>query len=100
MFLIRVFLVGLLIIPVIFAKPGGSGNKETLFDKEFRKKQQNCERNFCNYLPNSFNENCINQCISKLCYEKSFFNYGLEPGEIDLKRFFHNFYKIFKFGFY
>ena len=62
--------------------------QENLFDKEFAKKKTACEKSPCGFLPAHFNDNCVNQCISKKCYEQSFFNSGLEPGEIDQRRFY------------
>lgn len=71
---------------IVIGEAKSNKHSENLFDKEFRKKQSACEKVSCNFLPSNFNENCVNQCISQKCYERTFFNLGLEPGEIDQKR--------------
>lgn len=68
---------------VVMMKPN---KQESFFDKELKRKQQTCEKFECNILPSNFNENCVNHCISKKCFERNFKNAGLEPGEIDSKR--------------
>ena len=83
----RVSLFCLLLVFLVQMTSAKNQNKqENLFDKEFRKKMANCEKNVCYFLPTNFNENCVNQCISKKCYEQAFYNSGLEPGELDTKR--------------
>lgn len=77
----------LILSTIVISEAKSNKHTENLFDKEFRKKQSACEKVSCNFLPSNFNENCINQCISQKCYERTFFNLGLEPGEIDQKRF-------------
>lgn len=46
-------------------------------------------------MENGFNNNCINECISKICYDTIYKNNPLEPGEIDKIRE-EEFYKCYK----
>lgn len=71
-------------ISVILTKP--SKPREGNVDREFKKKMETCEKKNCGLIPQFFNENCINQCISANCFDRVFGQDLLEPGEIDTRR--------------
>lgn len=79
-----------LVLPYILCKP--NKHADNVFEKEFKKKQQLCEKTLCSFLPANFNENCVNQCVSNRCYKRVFIDIGLEPGEIDQTKYFFKVY--------
>lgn len=52
----------------------------------WREKRIKCQKDTCqSYLPDE-GENCINMCVSSVCYEEVYSKSPLEDGEIDLAR--------------
>lgn len=68
----------------ISTKP--SKPREGNADREFKRKMETCEKKNCEHIPQFFNENCINKCISANCFDRVFGQDLLEPGEIDTRR--------------
>ena len=45
-------------------------------DREWKKRMKQCEQTTCSHMPELENDNCVNECTSKSCYDKV---YGAEP---------------------
>eukprot|EP01138_Halocafeteria_seosinensis_P010923 gb/GECG01011156.1/.p1 GENE.gb/GECG01011156.1/~~gb/GECG01011156.1/.p1 ORF type:complete len:154 (+),score=10.79 gb/GECG01011156.1/:1-462(+) len=52
---------------------------------KFWKRSKACEDS-CSHIHPLENDNCVNECISKVCYDKVYGDNPLEPGEIDSGR--------------
>jgi len=59
---------------------------ESKFDKNLKKRKKNCQEFACAHIPQNYNDNCINQCISLHCFEKVYKQNPLEDGETDPPR--------------
>ncbi|CAD8134225.1 unnamed protein product [Paramecium octaurelia] len=58
---------------------------ESLSDKFISKLEKICENQQCLHLPKGFNDNCINWCVSSLCFLNTYEEIP-EDGETDHKK--------------
>jgi len=56
------------------------------YDRIWRKKKKNCETSSCAEIVPDEAYNCVNQCISEICYDSVYKMEPLEDGEIDVAR--------------
>lgn len=55
----------------------------TKIDRKWKQKKVACQRNECYQLIPEESANCLNQCVSKACYDEIYGSSPLEDGEID-----------------
>lgn len=73
-----------LLLTMLLLFPISCTAKKSRFTKYLLAKKQECTRKkSCEY---DFSENCVNFCISKVCYDQIYSNSPLEDGEIDMPR--------------
>lgn len=75
--------LALLILLLLYS---GSGKGESALDKYLVRLEKGCESTTCGHLLKGFNENCVNYCISRICFEQVYGSEMLEEGEQDFKR--------------
>lgn len=56
------------------------------FDRMWKTKKRECERNDCGHLIPDEGANCVNKCTSEYCFEEVYGENLLEDGEIDQDR--------------
>jgi hypothetical protein len=61
-------------------------NIHNKFEKSYRSKKTNCENVNCAHLIPAEAYNCVNLCLSSLCYNEVYAESPLEDGEIDLNK--------------
>jgi hypothetical protein len=65
-----------------------ANNNWTKIDKIWKEKKGECEVTTCKQFKPIADEgmNCVNECVSTACYQKTYAELPLEDGEIDHKR--------------
>ena len=79
------------LLSVFFSTVTGKGmaqnNMPNRLDRIWQARKQNCEQSTeCRDIPAAESMNCVNRCLSPVCYEKIYASEPLEDGEIDRKR--------------
>ena len=63
------FLISCLLL-LSFIVDAEAKKNPTKFDKFQKKRRDECMQTACIHLPKDLNDNCINQCMSPLCFDK------------------------------
>jgi len=76
-------LVPFLLASLWCAQSAPNNHGAARLDRIWKTKRNECENKVCgNMLPDE-SYNCVNECISKLCYDEVYAKDPLEDGEID-----------------
>lgn len=79
--------MNILLLIIFYLLKSIHGNRYAKLDYEMNKLKETCNKNTCNHIKYTEEaQNCINSCMSLLCYEEIYGNNPLEDGEIDLIR--------------
>ena len=69
-----------------FNFPKYSYKRSANVEQRFRAKSNKCELTTCSGFDDLERKNCINNCVSKICYEEIYASNPLEEGEIDQRQ--------------
>jgi len=68
------------------ARPSGARSKRHKYDRFWKTRKRECERDVCGHMIPEEAYNCVNECTSTTCYNEVYSAEPLEDGEIDLER--------------
>ena len=81
------FLMALMLFCIFWPSASKNSNQHSKFDRIWKARKENCERTEeCQELPPAESMNCVNLCLSEVCYNEVYEKEPLEDGEIDKKR--------------
>ena len=78
MILLRTLILTVMVIHIY-----GSNNNIARLDRIWKARKSVCEKEDCSHLIFDEAYNCVNECISKICYDEVYAGDPLEDGEID-----------------
>ncbi len=86
-YLIAVLLFALILSSFTIERCGVYAKPNNQIDKIWKVRKANCEKIAeCTAKPPEESQNCINKCVSQLCYDSVYAAEPLEDGEIDTDR--------------
>ena len=81
-----VFVFGLLLSCNFYNLVEANAKRNRRLDRSWKSRKRACETNVdfgCTEIHPDENDNCVNKCISPLCFAEVYGTEGLEPGEVD-----------------
>ena len=64
----------------------GKNKQRKAYDRSWKKRRRRCELETCAHLDLMENDNCVHNCTSVTCYDSTYAEEPLEPGEVDSRR--------------
>jgi hypothetical protein len=84
--MLAVLIALLIIFDVVVAQTHNYKNNIARLDRQWKSRKANCEKEQCSALIPEEAYNCVNECVSKLCYDEIYASNPLEDGEVDNAR--------------
>ncbi len=81
-----ILFVFLIILDTVIAQSHNYKNNIARLDRQWKARKANCEKDQCSALIPEEAYNCVNECVSKSCYDEIYASNPLEDGEVDSSR--------------
>ena len=72
-----------ILVLIVLAQDVGAKTSTSQVDRMTNRKRGTCETSECGHLHYLENANCVNQCVSRKCYDDVYKGKELEDGEIN-----------------